>query len=103
MVGDCRKELDTFLGNLTPQKLFHPETWKKLPAFVKVVPNGDLLPSRAQYSSVSNDWQVALNYLYASQNSGSEGLWYSLPDVAGIPPLHLSARNGQCQGQCFEK
>jgi hypothetical protein len=57
-------------------------TWKKLPAFVKVVPNGDLLPSRAKYSSTSNDWQVAVNHLFATDHAGSEGLWFSLPDVA---------------------
>ena len=54
----------------------------RLPAFVKLIPNGDLLPSRAKYSAASNDWQVALNYLYPSDNAPSEGLWFSLPDVA---------------------
>jgi hypothetical protein len=48
---------------------------------VKVIPNGDLLPSRAKYSSASNDWQVAMNYLYASDAAASEGLWFSLPDI----------------------
>jgi hypothetical protein len=47
---------------------------------VKVIPNGDLLPSRAKYSSASNDWQVAVNYLHPSDNAPS-GLWFSLPDV----------------------
>ncbi len=49
---------------------------------MKVIPNSDLLPSRAQYSSASNDWQVALNYLYPSDYAPSDGLWFSLPDVA---------------------
>jgi hypothetical protein len=49
---------------------------------VKVIPNGDILPSRSKYSLVSNDWQVAVNYLHAADHAGSEGLWYSLPDVA---------------------
>jgi hypothetical protein len=78
----CRDEIQTFLGRLTPEKLFHPRTWKELPAFVKVVPDGDLLPSRAKYSAASNDWQVAVNHLYASDNAPSEGLWFSAPDVA---------------------
>ena len=45
------------------------------------LPNGDLLPSRANYSAVGNDRQVALNYLYASDNPALESLWFSLPDV----------------------
>ncbi len=82
VVTDCQKEIERFLRGLTPEKLFLPSTWKKLPAFVKVVTNGDLLPSRAKYSSASNDWQVAVNHLYASDHAPSEGLWFSLPDVA---------------------
>src|SRR6266478_5220730 len=81
VVTDCQKEIERFLRGLTPEKLFLPSTWKKLPAFVKVVTNGDLLPSRAKYSSASNDWQVAVNHLYASDHAVSEGLWFSLPDV----------------------
>jgi hypothetical protein len=78
----CQKEIESFLRGLTPEKLFEPKTWKTLPAFVKVIPNGDTLPSRSKYSLVSNDWQVAVNYLHAADHAGSEGLWYSLPDVA---------------------
>jgi hypothetical protein len=81
VVGRCQKDIQRFLRRLTPEKLFLPCTWKKFPAFVKVVPNGDLLPSRAKYTTASNDWQVALNHLYATDNAASEGLWFSLPDV----------------------
>jgi hypothetical protein len=81
VIEHCQDEIKTFLGALTPEKLFRAETWRKLPAFVKVIPSGDLLPSRAKYSAVSNDWQVAVNYLYASDRADSEGLWFSLPDV----------------------
>jgi len=31
---------------------------------------------------VCNDWQVAVNPLHPSDNAPSEGLWFSLPDVA---------------------
>src|SRR5690242_2660908 len=61
VVTGCQKEIERFLRSLTPDKLFDPKTWRKLPAFVKVIPNGDLLPSRSKYSSASNDWQVAVN------------------------------------------
>src|SRR6266404_877763 len=79
---ECQKEIEGFLRGLTPDKLFDPKTWKKLPAFVKVIPDGDILPSRSKYSLVSNDWQVAVNHLHAADHADSEGLWYSLPDVA---------------------
>jgi hypothetical protein len=82
VVEHCQPEIEQFLRTLTPKKLFCQETWKRLPAFVKLVPNGDLLPSRGKYSAVSNDWQVALSYLYAPDHAPSEGLWFSLPDVA---------------------
>jgi hypothetical protein len=82
VVEHCRAKIDKFLRTLTPEKLFHPDTWKRLPAFVKLIPNGDLLPSRGKYSVASNDWQVALNYLYAPDRDPSKGLWFSLPDVA---------------------
>ena len=71
VVTDCQREIEEFLHTLTPKTLFRPSTWRKLPAFVKIVPDGDLLPSRAKYSSVSNDFQVALNYLYANEGPGA--------------------------------
>jgi hypothetical protein len=82
VVDHCQAEIKRLLSTLTSEKLFSPKTWKRLTAFVKLIPSGDLLPSRAKYSAASNDWQVALNYLYASDNAPSEGLWFSLPDVA---------------------
>jgi hypothetical protein len=80
-VKHCRSEIEQFLDQLTPEKLFRQNTWKRLPAFVKVIPNGDILPSRGKYSAASNDWQVALNYLYAPDQPTAESLWFSLPDV----------------------
>jgi hypothetical protein len=73
----CQAEINAFLRRLEPSDLFKRATWRHFTAFVKVIPNGDILPSRAKYSSETNDWQVAVNHLY-----GDEGLWFSLPDVA---------------------
>jgi hypothetical protein len=56
-------------------------------------PTGDLLPSRGKYSVLSNDWQVALNYLYASDHAQSQALWFSLPDVAASVLLTGKAPN----------
>lgn len=87
VVPGCHREIERFLRNLMPEKLFLPQTWKRLTAFVKIVPNGDLLPSRSRYSAASNDWQVALNFLSAPDNPPSEGLWLSLPDVVAAVVL----------------
>jgi len=81
VVRDRKNEIEQFLNGLTPQLLFQPSTWKLLTGFVKVIPNGDILPSRGKYNSETNDWQVAVNYLYGEENNPNHGLWYSLPDV----------------------
>jgi hypothetical protein len=80
---DRRTEIETLLRQLlaNPGDLFQPDTWKKLPAFVQIIPNGDILPSRGKYNLESNDWQVAVNYLYANGNNSCDALWFSLPDV----------------------
>ena len=50
-----------------------------MPAFVRIIPDGDVLPSRSKYSLESNDWQVALNHLSAVAQKPKDALWYSLP------------------------
>lgn len=79
---NCIEEVNAFLRGVTASKLFEQEIWQSLTAFVKVVPDGDILPTRAKYSHSSNDWQVAVNYLYLQPDETDQGLWYSLPDVA---------------------
>jgi len=46
--------------------------------FVKVVPNGDILPSRSKYSTATNDWQMGINHLYGEP---ADALWFPIPDV----------------------
>lgn len=75
----CADEIRTFLENLTVGLLFLPEFWKKLPAFVCIKPNGNVLPTRGQFDPETNDWQVSVNHLYA--RSPDDVLWFSLPDV----------------------
>jgi len=80
-VRHCRAEVASFLRKLSPKDLFKPQTWKQLTGFVKVVPNGDVLPTRSKYSTSTNDWQVAVNYLHAGDHEANKELWFSLPDV----------------------
>jgi hypothetical protein len=81
VIEGCADEIRSFLDNLTAEDLFKPETWKKFPAFVRIIPQDDLLPCRSKYNAESNDWQVAVNYLSASNDERENALWYSLPDV----------------------
>jgi hypothetical protein len=76
---DCKTEITKFLEHLTVDAMFKPATWGELTAFVKVIPDGDILPLRAKYSSESNDWQVGVNHVYADPENA---LWYTLPDIA---------------------
>jgi hypothetical protein len=78
---DAREVVSKFLEGLRSEDLFKPQTWKRLTGFVRVIPNGDLLPTRSQYSG-SHGWQVGVNVVYASEAKDDGGLWFSLPDVA---------------------
>jgi len=81
VIEHCQAGIQVFLNRLTPNDLFKPETWKHLTAFVQIVPDGDILPSRGKYNSESNDWQVAVNPLYSGSSNSGGGLWFSLPDI----------------------
>jgi hypothetical protein len=82
VVPDCAAEVERFLSTITLETLFDPETWRKLPAFARVIPNGDVVPARAKYSLESNDYQVGLNHLHATSDDPKDGLWFALPDLA---------------------
>jgi hypothetical protein len=88
VIDHCQLEIQSFLEELTPADLFKPATWKKLPAFVRVIPNGDILPSRGRYSVASNDWQVAVNHLYAGSDNPDDALWFSLADIVASKVLY---------------
>ena len=78
VIEHCKDQVEAFLRSVTPDMLFEPETWTRMNGFVKVVPNGDVLPIRSKYSPASNDWQVGFNHVYAKKE---DALWYSIPDV----------------------
>jgi hypothetical protein len=78
VIEHCKDRVEEFLRELTPDMLFEPETWTRMNGFIKVVPNGDVLPIRSKFSPASNDWQVGINHVYAKQE---DALWYSIPDV----------------------
>jgi hypothetical protein len=98
VAGDCTSETQHFLNNVTADDLFDPATWKKMPAFVKLIPDGDILPTRGKYSDQSNDWQVGVNHLHCGvTDTDNHAMWFSLPDavastiLTGRPPKIIEA------------
>ena len=80
IVEHCEKEVLEFLSKLKekPEDLFKPETWERMPAFVKVMPDGDILPCRSKYSVTSRDWQVGVNHLQSeSRQSRPRAMVYA--------------------------
>jgi hypothetical protein len=88
IIDHCQSKIQRFLNGLNKEDVFKPATWKKMTAFVRVIPNGDILPSRGRYSDQSKDWQVAVNHLYSSGDSPNDALWFSLPDIVASSLLH---------------
>jgi hypothetical protein len=88
IIDHCQSKIQRFLNGLNTEDLFKPATWNKMTAFVRVIPNGDILPSRGRYSDQSKDWQVAVNHLYSSGDKPSDALWFPLPDIVASSLLH---------------
>jgi len=81
VIDHCGGDVEAFLKQLSLEDLFNPQTWKGLTAFVQIIPDGHILPTRGKYSASTNDWQVAVNHLYAGDHEANRALWFSLPDV----------------------
>ena len=71
---EVTKEIQTLLDRVSVEDVIRPEFWRKLRVFVQVVPQGDVLPVRAQYQG--SEWNLAVNSLVADVP-----LWYALPDL----------------------
>jgi len=80
IVGNCQKEITELLNGVSANYLFSQDCWKQLAAFVQIIPDGDILPSRSKYTAASNDLQVGVNNIYTDP-ANPNALWYSLPDI----------------------
>src|SRR5206468_1116209 len=63
VIEHCNETVEEFFQGLTPDALFDPAIWPRMTGFVKIIPNGDILPIRSKYSAVTNDWQIGINHL----------------------------------------
>ena len=71
---ESTRETRLFLEALGHSDLQSQETWKRLTTLVKVNPNADIFPVRAQYDCKA--YTIGLNYLSSKQR-----LWYTLADA----------------------
>jgi hypothetical protein len=70
---DTTRETQALLEVITIEDLQNPDTWKRLWTLVRLRPNEDVLPVRAEYNERSHT--IGLNYL-----TSAEPLWYTLAD-----------------------
>ncbi|MCH8986242.1 MAG: hypothetical protein IIB04_06470 [Acidobacteria bacterium] len=73
-VVQATAEVQGFLDRVTLDDLFRPQTWPKLKAFAQLIPDGDILPTRAKYNG--KEYSLGVNPL-----TSTEPLWYALPDL----------------------
>ena len=71
---DATDEVTDLLGSITLDDCFDPALWRELVVIAEVVPDGDMLPVRADYRE--EDWSIGVNPLHSEQP-----LWYTLPDL----------------------
>jgi len=67
-------DVTDLLGSITVEGCFNPTLWPELVVIAQVVPDGDVLPVRADYRE--EDWSIGVNPLQSEQP-----LWYTLPDL----------------------
>ncbi len=72
--GEVTDEVNRLLGSITIDDCFDPTLWPELVVIAEVVPDGDVLPVRADYREEA--WSIGVNPLHSQQP-----LWYTLPDL----------------------
>jgi len=80
VIEHCPAEIEAFLRRMTAEDLFKPETWRLMNAFVRIIPDGDILPLRAKYGA-GESWNIGVNCAYGNVDKPDDALWYSLLDV----------------------
>ena len=78
---DVTDKMKKFLGSLLPIEtglsiLNNKKVWKDFVCIVRISPDDDVLPIRANYDDETTANNIGLNYLKSDSD-----LWYTLPDV----------------------
>ncbi|SFF03391.1 DNA polymerase domain-containing protein [Nitrosomonas sp. Nm166] len=75
-VQPCLEEAKQLLATVNLNDLLEKQTWPLLRSFVKVIPDGDLLPVRTNYGDQCAATNIGLNYVDCGP-----AVWYCLADV----------------------
>lgn len=73
---DCTAEVQSLLESVTPEMLLSPATWRRLHFFGRIVPSGDVVPVRAQYSANGGTFNIGVNPFHDEAPH-----WYAGPDL----------------------
>jgi hypothetical protein len=90
-VEDATADVKALLAKVTLEQAFDPALWSRLIGLVQLVPDGDILPTRAAYGG-SSAWQIGVN-----PYTTSEPQWYTIADamastlLTSKPPRVLKA------------
>lgn len=90
---NCKEEITSLLKGIHVDELFRQETWKHLTAFVRVVPNGDVLPSRSRYSPETNGFNRSI----PTTRPPSQDQFLRLKKTIEILKLEISGNSGATQ------
>jgi len=89
-VVEATDEVRSLVASVSLDECFDPATWCGLIGFAQLMPEGDILPARAQFTGA--EWTVGVNPL-----TSSAPLWFAIPDLlasallTGKPPKVLRA------------
>lgn len=72
---DATTEVQTLLDTITLEQCFDPALWPGFVGIAEIIPDGDILPVRAQYGPDAT-WNIGINPLYSDQP-----MWYTIPDL----------------------
>jgi hypothetical protein len=73
---DVTEEIRALAERITPEDCFNREQWRKFKVFVRVKPDRDLFPVRAEYNDDGITKNIGMNYL-----TSDKPLWFTLCDV----------------------
>ena len=80
---EVTEDIIRLLATITADDCYDPTVWRDFVVLAEIVPDGDIVPVRADYRP--EDWSIGVNPLQAD-----EPFWYTLPDL--IASTLLSGR-----------
>jgi hypothetical protein len=80
-VVDATEDVQLLLAGITLERCCDPQLWRQCVGLVQLLPEGDILPTRAHYGGEAA-WQIGVNPLTAR-----EPLWYTIPDAVAATLL----------------